>query len=414
MRQLEPVTEAGTRFVEACEAVVPAVQEHAARHDRDGTFAIEGLQALKDAGITAATVPVEHGGWGLSSTHDLAVGLSRLAAGDPALAIAVNMHHSCGWNVTKAFEGELAKGRDGAGPALLLNMLGQGSIALVNATEPGTDNRHPYTEVVRTDDGWSLSGTKIFSTLSPVTDVFLVTARASYPEGGDNPWQMGFAVTFAGSPGITVNDDWDAMGMRASGSGSVTYEEVRLPAELFLAGGPWGEYTSGGLVGVYSGNIGLVAVFAGIAETAYRLAVQAAQRVARKNVGTAHAGSAGVRHLVGEMEAGVLTAQAVVARAALELDDLVDGRVLADIPLEDVHRAHARFQAAKQVVQRTAQTVVDQAMTVAGGSSYLSGNQLSRLYRDVRAGSFMQPFSPVEAWGYIGGVALGDVRDPFG
>lgn len=77
------------------------------------------------------------------------------------------------------------------------------------------------------------------------------------------------------------------------------------------------------------------------------------------------------------------------------------------VPIERAHELLRDHQSMKWLVNRTAIEIVNRAMDIVGGSGFMEKNTLSRLYRDVRAGPFMQPFSPTEAREYIGKFSLG-------
>ncbi|WP_421843157.1 acyl-CoA dehydrogenase family protein [Mycobacterium sp.] len=72
----------------------------------------------------------------------------------------------------------------------------------------------------------------------------------------------------------------------------------------------------------------------------------------------------------------------------------------------------AELQKAKLYVTATAIDIVNDAMTVVGGAGYLNKHPISRLYRDVRAGQYMQPFSPIEGFEYLGKTAIGEPAFP--
>jgi alkylation response protein AidB-like acyl-CoA dehydrogenase len=171
-----------------------------------------------------------------------------------------------------------------------------------------------------------------------------------------------------------------------------------LPSVVIDTSGRWGEMTPAYMLATFSGVVGLVAGFLGIAEAARRLALR---QVTARGRGDRPA----VRHLVAEMEVDLASARATLERAAANADALLDAHPAA-IPVEALRPVVKDFQAAKHFVTRKAIEVVDHAMTLSGGSGYTSASPLSRLYRDVRAGPFMQPFSPVEALDLIGRITL--------
>ena len=393
---LEPLTAAGTRFVAALEEHAAAFRERAEAHDRDGSFPAENFEDLRKSGAMAAFVPEELGGLGLDSVHDWAVGLTRLGAADASTAIALNMH--------LAVSRILAQ----MGNEPMLRAIAAGELVIcATATEPGTDFLRPLTTATPTStaegEGFTIEGRKLFVTLSPVANLYAMNVRVKRPDGDG----IGFAFVPAGTPGLELQDDWDALGMRASGSQSLLVRDCRVPKGTVQLAGEWGRWNPALLMGRTLGNVTLVGVFLGIAERARELAVEGALAQTKPKYDGAVAQSAGVQHLLGEIDIELAAARAILSDTTRRLDAFLT-RLSGEPPsLEAAHDCMRDYQCAKWVVNQNAMRIVSRAMDVCGGAAYMSRNELSRLYRDVRAGPFMQPFSPTEAREYVGRVALG-------
>jgi alkylation response protein AidB-like acyl-CoA dehydrogenase len=404
---LQPLTETGARFVALAEQHATEVAARADEHDRDGTFPREAFEAMKASGFLTAPIPTDFGGGGLTSVHDLGVGISRLARGDGSVAIAANMHLTFGLIGARLARGAREIG-DAAGEEQFngfMALLGGGAVAMANATEGGTDLRHPLTEITAVEGGFAITGRKIFGTLSEIADIFFVPARRRQPDGND---VTGSAIVFRGTPGQEIKSNWNALGMRASGSHDVVYDNCVVPEQLWMSTGtPWGEESDLNLTIASAANFPLVCASFGIAEAARDLVVDMARTRTKAPSGRPLAERRGIQHLIAEIEVDITTCRALLDRVGRLLDEHIAGRPVAEVTIEVLHQLNKEFQAVKLVVNRKAIAIVDRALTVSGGAGYLSANPLSRLYRDVRAGPFMQPLSPVEAHEYIGKVALG-------
>jgi L-evernosamine nitrososynthase len=401
---LQPVTEPGRRFVKIAEDHALDFAERAEEHDRDATFPAENFAALRDSGMLAACVPEEFGGMGLESLHDLTVGINRLGRTDPATAIACQMHIAAGWQFTRAWRNALATGDPRVGNiAALLAWFGSGDVVLcVAGTEAGSAHGYPLTEAQRTDGGWRVRGRKIFGTNSPIATLFAVYVRIADPAGD----RIGFALIPRETPGVDIKNNWDALGMRSTGSNDIVFD-CHVPEELVMDAGAWGALDNFWMTYYTAGNIALLGAFLGCAEAARDTVVEIVT-ARRKGPGMRFASErTSVQHAVAEMDIGIAASRALLARTCLVADDYFADHLTDDSKLADLQQIMQAFIATKQFVNRTAITVVDTALTASGGAGYLTSSPLSRLYRDVRAGPFMQPYSPLEAFEFIGKVALG-------
>jgi alkylation response protein AidB-like acyl-CoA dehydrogenase len=401
--ELMPNTEPGRRFVALAEEHAADFTTRADQHDREGSFPFENIESLQKSGFMAATVPEEFGGIGLASGHDHMVGMSRLARGCASTAIASNMHLVSARTMARIWEQ-----RDHADPGVVaatsafLKAIGAGQlIACVPGTEAGTDISSPMAEVTPVEGGYVLNGRKMFGTLSPAAQIVFSMARLKRDDGG---YQRVLAVIPRGTPGMEILDNWDALGMRASGSGDVVYSDCKLPAASVVPVGEWGVLGgNGGPLDTMNQAGTLTACFLGIAEEAQRIAIEMAGR--RKGPrGIRMADRSGIQQLIAENEIDLFVARAALERGGRALDEAgAADTVSAEADAENMKEG----QCMKRAVEGNAIRIVDRAMAISGGAGYMSKHPLSRLYRDVRAGPFMQPFGAYEVLEYIGKVTLG-------
>ncbi|MEM7017550.1 MAG: acyl-CoA dehydrogenase family protein [Pseudomonadota bacterium] len=405
--ELQPVTDAGKRFVELAEQHAESFRQNATDNDLNARCPVEHFDELRRSGFAAAFVPKELGGLGLESVHDWVAGINRLGRGDASIAIGITMHLGSSRGMTQAWQQAIKDGdtvvADAIEPGLKAIQAGE-RLIYAGFTEPGTDFLHPLTEATRTEDGgWSVNGLKIFATMSPAADFLAMNVRMR-DEDGD---KFGMIQIPANLPGILPQDDWDSLGMRASGSQSVVFKDCRLPFEAVRAIGEWGEWNLQILIGRTVTNLVLLGAFLGIAEEARAVCMDKLNSQKKASNTAPHRELPNVQHALGELEIELTAAQTALTQAAQRLDASLAEYAPDFTPWDVAHQNMKDFQCVKWIVNQNAIRIVNQAMDLAGGGGYMNGGPLARLYRDVRAGPFMQPYPPTEARQYIGKVALG-------
>ena len=394
--ELTAKTAAGRALVATAERLAEDFAVRAAAHDRDGSYPFESIDSLRHAGYFAAPVPDELGGLGVSSVHDVIVASGRLARGDASVAIGVNMHLVVVLSLARRWRMARAAGnarRERAFAGSLRRIASDGIVMAAAMSERGQDLTRPVTEAVRTDGGWRIDGHKIFCTMAPAATILLTSVRFADDDGVE---RYAYVEIPADAPGVRINDDWDALGMRASGSHSVTFDGVELPAAALRGGFPTGRpvpYLERNLPsGLFHASASL-----GIAEAAFARAA----RPDRIN------GDARAPMLVAESAIDLTASRATISRAAALIDEHHAANPTADGTDEEITALFAEGQAAKTFVNEAATRVVDRALALSGGAGYLNGSPLARAYRDVRAGAFMHPLGANRAYDFLADVALG-------
>lgn len=353
----------GAHLISLAEQIGQELAIRAGKHDVDGSYPFEGIETLRRARYFAAPIPSDHGGLGVESVHDVVVAASRLARADASVAIGVNMHFAAVLNIVRRWRVAVGSGNERRAAAFAQSMreIATGDVIMAAAiSEPGQDITRPGTTATRTETGWIVHGRKWFCTMSPAATTLYTAVRF---ENGTGEELYGYAMIPTSTPGVVIHDDWDALGMRASGSHSVTLDGVELPEAALRGGFPAGEAVPYMERNLYAGLLHASASL-GIAESAHAEGLSRSRRATNGEAGYA-------QMLIAGNELDLSAARATLSRSAQLIDDHAEshpGDMGSD---EEIVALFTEAQTAKAFINEASSRVADRALALSGGSGYL-------------------------------------------
>ncbi len=353
------------------------IGEHAARHDRDGTFVAEAYEILGRSGYLALAVPEELGGRG-ATIRQVAMAQRELARHCASTALASVMHH----HVVLFTAWRYRRGMPGA-EATLRRVAAEG---IVLVSTGGADLTRPRGSAVKVEGGYRVSGRKIFASQSPVGTVLSTMFPFEDPDAGRIVLNM--AVPMA-SDGVSVLETWDALGMRGTGSHDIELRDVFVPEERVTARRPYGRIDNPFQVILSIAMPPIAAVYLGVAEAARDHSVALV-------TGTSRAEDPTVQRLIGLMDTRLRV-------AGWALDGAL--AIVGDDPGPSMDTVVA-VMAAKREIALGGAEVCDLALEVGGGAAFYRTKPIEQCFRDIRGAKY-HPLTPEESLVHAGKVALG-------
>ncbi|MGA6161534.1 acyl-CoA dehydrogenase family protein [Amycolatopsis magusensis] len=386
MKQL--LTERQKRFVALADSLVETFRDRAAAHDADNTFPFDNYEDLRAAGLLKLSIPEELGGLGATQAELIPV-LERLATGDGATALAVNMH------ITPMGQWSSVWRRTG-NPRLegLLRDAAEGNLIWAAVTsEFGSPNlmSDARTKAERVEGGFRITGRKNFGTNTAVATHASTTARYEDPEKG--PMLLLLRIELK-DPDVAIHPTWNMLGMRATQSNDLEFSGLFVPDENVVHSFPVGHLDATVTETVFGwSQPAFGAIYLGIAVGALDWAKQQVRR--RGLVEDARAQDA-----IADAEILIESARALLYRHTAQFGT---PQMYEELDLQEIV---AQSALVKHVCTKNAVAVFTRLIDVVGGAAYARSLPFERTWRDVQAGLFM-PVADFAAHELIAASSLG-------
>jgi alkylation response protein AidB-like acyl-CoA dehydrogenase len=329
----------------------------AAELDRDERFPADLYAEMGELGLFGITAPEAHGGAGLDS-YAYAIVMEELSRGTASVADQCGLIELIGTLLTR-YGTQEQRARH------LPHVLKARTLVAycITEAEAGSDVSGIKTLAVRDGSGWRLNGGKLWIHNAPVADLGFVLARTD-PQAGHRG--MSIFIVDLHAEGVTRGAKEHKMGQRASQVGALTFEDVRLPEDALLGDDGRGFHIMMSVL--EKGRVGIGALAVGIAQAGLEAALDYAR--VRRQFGKPILENQGLQWLLADMAKDITAARALVHRAAILLDN--------------GEPATAACSMAKCLAADVAVTQTANAVQVFGGSGYIRGFEVERLYRDAK------------------------------
>jgi len=339
------------------------IAPYAAQWEKDGTIPREILEEAGSLGFAAIYVTEDNGGSGLTR-QDATLIFEALSMACPSVAGFISIHNMCAWMI-ETYGSEALKAK------YLPDMVTYKKVASYCLTEPGSgsDAAALRTKCERTNEGYTLNGTKAFISGGNYSDLYIVMSRT----GEAGPKSISSIIIDKDAPGLSFGAFEDKMGWRAQPTAQVQMDECRVPAENLL--GEEGRGFTYAMAGLDGGRLNISACSLGAAQSALDKAVAYAGD--RQAFGKPIEALQSMQFKLADMEIELQAARTLLRKAAWKYDQKAPDTT--------------KFCAmAKRFVTDTAFNVANDALQVHGGYGYLTDYGIEKIVRDIRVHQILE------------------------
>jgi alkylation response protein AidB-like acyl-CoA dehydrogenase len=328
------------------------------RWDEASEFPLDVVKKLGEMGLMGVLFPVELGGSGLGYV-DYALAVEELSAVDGSIGIIVASHNSLCTNHIFIAGNEKQKQK-------YIPLLASGQwLGAWGLTEPGSgsDAGSARTSAVRKSDRWVLNGNKTFITNGHYADISVIIAVTDKAKGTRG---LSAFVVEKGTPGFRPGKKENKLGLRASDTSELIFEDCEIPAENLL--GKEGDGFIDSMRILDGGRISIAALSLGIGRGAYDAARRYVQQ--RHQFGKAISEFQGIQWKLADMATQLDAARLLTLRAAVMKDA--------------GQKTTLESSMAKLMASEVAVRVCDEAVQLHGGYGFIKDYPVEKFYRDVK------------------------------